>query len=276
MRLINSHTLQFEEGLAYRPGYIAFKYLLEGEEKSPDNFSLVLANEHADFFSPRHRHAWDQVRYCVSGSVPIGPKLALDAGEVGYFPEGVYYGPQDGDKDRIVFVLQFGGASGNGFLGLDQIEAGRKALLKTGSFDGGVYKRHGQPGQQDGYEAIWEEVFGHKIVYPKPRYKAPILINPGHFDWREDPGHPGVSRKYLGTFSERKLEMELVRVAPGASLVSRSESARQFLLTTSGEGTCAGEAYAALAANQIEPGENIPMSAATETKFLRVVVPLLS
>lgn len=276
MQIVNSESLEFERGLSHRSGYIAFKYLLEGEENSPDNFSLVLADEGADFYSPRHRHAWDQVRFCVSGSVPIGPKVTLEAGEVGYFPEGGYYGPQDGDVDRVVFVLQFGGASGNGYLSLHQMEEGQEALLAQGSFEGGVYKRDGTRGQQDGYEAIWETVFGEKVDYPKPRYKAPVLMNPQNFPWHQDPDCADVQRKALGTFSERKLEIEFIRLAVGTTFIPQHPSARQFLLTSSGAGHCGDAPYSPLTAIQIEPGEKAELVASEDTELLRLVIPMLA
>ena len=41
----------------------------------------------------------------------------MEGGEIAYFPESAYYGPQEGGEDRIVVLLQFGGASGQGFIG---------------------------------------------------------------------------------------------------------------------------------------------------------------
>ena len=45
------------------------------------------------YFTPRHRHNFDQIRYTLSGlqSTGLGD---LAGGECGYFPEGSHYGPQ--------------------------------------------------------------------------------------------------------------------------------------------------------------------------------------
>src|SRR4030088_2898167 len=45
------------------------------------------------YFTPRHRHNFDQIRYTLTGiqSTGLGD---LAAGECGYFPEGSHYGPQ--------------------------------------------------------------------------------------------------------------------------------------------------------------------------------------
>jgi len=45
--------------------------------------------------------------------------LFVEGGEIAYFPESAHYGPQEGGDDRIVVLLQFGGASGQGFIGVD-------------------------------------------------------------------------------------------------------------------------------------------------------------
>ena len=84
--------------LRHRKGKILIKRLIEGEAESPENYGLHIGRESAEFFSPRHRHPWDQIRYCISGSVPIAPHKTLDHGEVGYFPEGLHYGPQKGPE----------------------------------------------------------------------------------------------------------------------------------------------------------------------------------
>jgi len=119
------------ENLAsHRQGGMAHKLLFEGEEGSPDNFVWVLADEGADYYSPRHRHAWDQVRLCLEGSIPISKGLRIDEGEVGYFPEGVTYGPQAGGPDRKTLVLQVGGASGQGYLSARQLREARAALAE--------------------------------------------------------------------------------------------------------------------------------------------------
>ena len=45
------------------------------------------------YFTPKHRHNFDQIRYTLSGlqSTGLGD---LAGGECGYFPEGSHYGPQ--------------------------------------------------------------------------------------------------------------------------------------------------------------------------------------
>ena len=67
------------------------------------------------YFTPRHRHNFDQIRYTLSGLQSTGHG-DLAAGEVGYFPEGSYYGPQKQEGECSCLVLQFQGASGERLL----------------------------------------------------------------------------------------------------------------------------------------------------------------
>ena len=56
-------------------------------------------------------------------------------GMVGYFPEAVYYGPQSQDPSITckTIVLQFGGASGSGYLSRAEVHAGMKELAQANS-----------------------------------------------------------------------------------------------------------------------------------------------
>ena len=126
--LVHAGRMAWGENLAaQRAGRMAHKVLFEGAEGSPDNYLWVMANEGSDYYAPRHRHPWDQVRLCLEGAIPIGRDLKIEAGEVGYFPEGVHYGPQEGGPDRVTLVLQIGGASGLGYLSKDQLRRVRSA-----------------------------------------------------------------------------------------------------------------------------------------------------
>src|SRR3954453_8805912 len=115
------------------------------------------------------------------------------------------------------------------------------------TFERGVFKRIGQlaPGEkrnQDSYEAIWEHVNKRKLVYPKPRYGEPILIKPEGFEWETREDQPGVATKPLCVFSERQLQLSVIKLEPGAraSQAARGGVAIGFVLQ--GEGTVNGEA----------------------------------
>ena len=270
MQVVQAAQMDWGENLAsHRQGGMAHKVLFEGEEGSPDNYVLVLAREGSDYYSPRHRHAWDQVRFCLEGSVPIGRDLSVDAGEIGYFPEGVPYGPQAGGPDRIVLLLQFAGSSGLGYLSAGQMRRAREALSAEGRFEKGVFRRErGEgPKNQDAYEAIWRQATGRPIVYPKPRYKTPIVIRPGGFPWRPAEGVAGVRRRTLGVFPERGLSLDMVALDKGAAWAADPGDARRLVFVTAGAGRWGEEAYVTQSAIRLEPGEGATVSAAEDTEL---------
>jgi hypothetical protein len=238
----------------------------------------VLADEGADYYAPRHRHAWDQVRLCLEGSIPIGKDLRLDEGEVGYFPEGVPYGPQEGGPNRKTLVLQVGGASGLGYLSARQLREARAALAAEGVFEGGVFRRARGEGKAnlDAYEAIWRHVTGRPIDYPKPRYKAPVLMRPEAFPWRDDADAAGVRRRRLASFPERGLELEFLALDPGARLELGAAPARRLLFVRSGSGLCGGEAYEALTAIRVEPGETAILDAHEAGEIFAITLTLVA
>jgi hypothetical protein len=96
---------------------LAFKCFFIGQPGTPENYAFTLAKQNGSFFSPRHRHNFDQFRLAWRGDVNIAPKVDLQQGHLGYFPEGTHYGPQDDPEgNRETLVLQFGGASGQGYM----------------------------------------------------------------------------------------------------------------------------------------------------------------
>ena len=124
----------------HRAGRIEFKRLLHGTSGRPDNFELSLVRTFADYATPRHRHNFDQIRCCLSGAMNYAPRKDLVAGSVAYFPEGTFYGPQRMAGESLVLLLQLGGASGQGFMRYEDLQAGHAALAARGTFAGGIYR----------------------------------------------------------------------------------------------------------------------------------------
>ena len=260
--------------LRHRKGNILIKDLLEGEDGSPENYKFFLSKESADFYSPRHRHPWDQIRFCLDGSVPIGPRKTVDAGEIGYFPEGVHYGPQDGD-DRFVAILQFGGASGQGILSSGQVNRGFDELSSEGTFVDGVFRRKSGPGKrnQDGYAAVWEKITGEEMINPPPRYKEPVVMNPKHFAWRPVPGATGVAQQEIGSFSERGTRIDFYRLTPGPRRAIPDTPHLRLLYMVKGTGTCGRHPYRRHTSMELAPGEKIRFAPKTTTEILSITIP---
>jgi hypothetical protein len=202
----------------HRGGNIDFVRLHQGIPGTAGNFEFSLIQTGADYQTPRHRHNFDQVHHILAGRHQWAPDQWMPVGSIGYFTEGCFYGPQHGGPSTQL-GLQFGGASGNGFMSYDQLGQGNRELAERGTFEHGAYTWVDESGKQhraDGYEAIWEHVNGRKITYPEPRYDKPIIIYPDAMQWRPIRAS-GVHHKHAGTFGERSLSVGFVGIDVGAS-----------------------------------------------------------
>ena len=254
-------------------GEVAHKRLFEGEEGSPDNYMLVMSKEPKSFFSPRHRHPWDQIRFCLEGKVPIAKGLYVEGGEIGYFPESAHYGPQEGGEDRIVLLLQFGGASGQGFIGPDRVKQAHLELAAHGRFEGGVYTRDVTEGRRnwDAYEAIWLHVMGGALSYAPPAYKTPIVMRPDALPWVPT-SEPGISVRSVGVFPHRGLSITSRRIEAGATLCLPKSPALRFIFIMDGEGTSAGESLRRWSVARLQPGEGANLRVSIRLELLELSV----
>ena len=160
------------------------------EFRSGDEVFGICAGAFADYATPRHRHNFDQIRCGLSGAMNYAPRKDVVAAAVAYFPEGTFYGPQRMAGESLVLLLQLGGASGQGFMCYEELQAGHAALAARGTFADGIYRgADGRP--RDGYEAVWEHVHGRPISYPPPRFEEPILMWPAHGPWMASRNEPG-------------------------------------------------------------------------------------
>jgi hypothetical protein len=219
------HVVQIEsapliERQHVREGVFRSRRILNGTPGTPGNFSLQIGVT-PSYYSPRHRHNFDQVRYQLEGDFDFGGDGVMKAGSIAYFPEGTHYGPQSSAAENATLVLQFGGASGGGYISQAEYEKAAAELAKHGTFAKGVYTRVKPDGgkiNKDAYEAVWEQVNGRPLVYPKERYQRPVFMDPENFEWVESGEGPGVSAKFLGEFSERRTRVAFFKVAPAATL----------------------------------------------------------
>ena len=188
MKIVQGDEIPLKRGLEHRGGTFYGRVLAEGEEGRLDNFQLNYGQQGGDFYSPRHRHNFEQIRFQLEGTLDYSRDGKLSEGMVGYFPEGTSYGPQvpvNGEQSTTI-VFQCGGASGGGYLSQAQIRKGNQELLEFGAFVDGVFRRReGVPGKknQDGFQAIWEHVNGRALRFPKRRYEKPVLMEPDNFAW---------------------------------------------------------------------------------------------
>jgi hypothetical protein len=276
MKASRSSTTNSDVVGTMREGVLAQKHLLVGEDNSPNNFDLNLGRTGGGGWrAPRHRHNFDQIRYVMKGNYPYGENLTLPEGWIAYFPESVYYGPQDRPEGLETMVLQFGGASGQGYLSVAQREAANAALNQKGEFKKGMFiytDEHGQPQQKDGSEACFEEATGRKLEFAPPRYEDVIAMNPNAYEWMPTKAQ-GVSVKWLGSFTERNARIGFVRIDPGATYDAGLHPSIEILFLAKGEVTFNGEAYGPESAFEFEAHEGpIGLKATQPTEFVCMVL----
>jgi len=278
MKVVQADQLSFVRGLEYRGGTFHSIIMMEGEPGTLGNFQVSYGKIGGDFFSPRHRHNFEQIRFQVEGTLDFARDGKLEEGMVGYFPEGVAYGPQsqDAGSDVATIVLQCGGASGGGYLSQDEVRAGMTALREEGEFRDGVFRRRADvPGKRnvDGYQAIWEHRNGRPMKYPQARYSRPFMMNPKHYSWVPLEQSPGVSEKFLGTFTERRSSASFLKFTSG----SRCDvTGRCVLVVMSGKGRTGEHELRRLTTLHLERGEHASLEAREETIVMRFGLPDLS
>jgi hypothetical protein len=278
MKIVQADQLPLERGLEYRGGMFHFRRVLEGEPGTIGNFQLSLGQSSGDFYSPRHRHNFEQIRFQIEGTLEFGRDGKMKPGMVGYFPEGVAYGPQTQQPDQapLTAVLQFGGSSGNGYIARDEVKQGMMELRQFGEFKDGIYRRNpGVPGKRnlDGYQAVWEHINKRPMKYPKGRYEKPVFMDSASYEWVPSDDEPGVHEKLLGVFTERRTEAGFLKLEPGAAHEAKG---RGVYLVVSGAGTVAGEPLRRLTTVYLDRGEKVRLSATAETVILHLGLPNLA
>ncbi len=277
MRIINIDDVPMVERPNIRGGTLLSRRLLTGEPGTPGNFSLQLSST-PTYFSPRHRHNFDQVRFQIAGDFDFSTDGVMKPGSVAYFPEGTYYGPQQCDNGSETLVLQFGGASRSGYLSAEEYERAASELASRGAFSNGVYTRLKPDGgkiNKDAYEAVWEQVNGRPLEYPGQRYLRPVFMDPENFAWLPVADQPGASCKRLGEFSELRTRLSLYKIAPGASLALADHS---IYFVASGSGAAAGKPFRPHATIHVGAGEqgSATASASDPVELLHIGLPHLS
>ena len=230
-----------------RPGSILRQNLLAGTAEDALSFRLIRSqyqDGESAFESPRHHHAFQQLRWTESGSVNYAPGQEIPEGDLAYFPRGAYYGPQRKDQGAAL-LLQYG--FGDEFLhrhGLqerDDAEEVLRRLREVGTFTGGEYvdtdPDTGRHRHRDAVQAIYEARAGGDFTVPPAGYEAPILIHPAAFS--SYTAGPGVEIKLLGSFHDHPgphadLSISIVRLTGDADYVFTADRAQIAWTTRDG------------------------------------------
>lgn len=255
--------------------------LLEGEEGAPNNYHLSY-NQGGEggtmWTTPRHRHNSEHFRHPLEGDYVMSPKVVIPAGWVAYVPESVYYGPQEQSPNLKMVLTHCGGPSGYGFPSHRQKREARKTLTaKGGTFKNGIYTyvdENGAHHNQDSFEALWEEIFGRRIVYPPPRFHDFVLMNPHSFSWIKDTENPGIARKMLGSFTERDTRVGFIRGDTNAAIPFGTENSPEAIFIKEGSLSFDGQVYGPLTAFGIKAAEApVSLTVADECELWYVKFP---
>jgi len=276
MKIVHFEDVAFKERLPrHRDGRFEYKALVEGTPGTPGNFILQAVRTYGDFFSPRHRHNFDQFRFQLEGMFDFGGNSKMTTGSIAYFPEGTFYGPQSSSEDSLTIVLQFGGASGSGYISKEEFLGGSADLQKVGQFQKGAFTQveNGQKRNKDGYQAVWEHIKKRPLEYPAVRYHDPIFMNPRGFAWVPVADEPGLFEKRLGVFTERETTASFLRLEPMARARLRQQS---LYFIIKGRGHIADVSVDPRTTIYLEPDENAEVVANEETEILHLGLPDMS
>jgi hypothetical protein len=281
MRLADTPNMPWQNYAGQRGTGLLYKHLFEGVEGRPDNYEMriIRFSQEADYYAPRHRHNFDQFRWPLRGEINYAPGLDLFPGQLGYFPEGAHYGPQEIPAERDFMIVQFAGANGDGYMGAEQTARGVAELQSNGEFVRGVYKgtsAEGKPYNKDGYEAVWEQVNGRSIEYSTPRYTTTIVMDPDAYGWIPMDSDGTVAIKRLGSFTERSIDASLLKVKGSGkhTVVARPQVQLGFVI----DGQCEieGHTLGETAGFELQPSESLDLSASTDMTFLLLSMPNFS
>lgn len=238
------------------------------------------------FTSPRHRHAFQQLRWTESGQINYGPDQYIHAREMAYFPRGAYYGPQVKDTG-VGLLLQLGFHEEHQYGGVwaNVREEAIKRLRENGTFTDGVYvdtdPDTGQRRERDSGQALYEEQYetltGQRFIVPDDGYHTPILLHPQAFEYYA--ARPGLEVKHLGCFFDHPgphgdIRLSVLRLSPGGAYEFEPDRA-QLAWTTDAGLRAADRTYPELTYLYSPRDEKSEISAASTIEVFVVEFPRL-
>ncbi|MEB8326023.1 hypothetical protein NGF75_08485 [Dietzia kunjamensis] len=204
---------EWEQASTHRTPGIDIKPLVSRDKKGESFEFNIVRFGGEDFWSPRHRHNFDQIRIGLEGETRYG-KGALKPRHIGYFPESTWYGPLSVAEPSIQGILQLDGPSRCGYITYNHLDPATEQLKQEGNFEGGFWVS--ATGEKiDGFQASWERATGKKMVYPTRRFTEPFYMDLDAFAWLEQAN--GVAHKLIGEFNERGTRIEMLRLDAGAT-----------------------------------------------------------
>lgn len=197
-----------------------------------------------DFYSPPHRHTFDQVQYMLKGRGKIGVQ-EVGPGDILFVPEGAFYGPLTlvGDETFEKVNIQVPGPTKGFYPVFAEQHAASAELKKIGTIEKGRFTRDGKT--IDSFEAIVLHMTGEIPEYPDPLVRSATIFNTVAREWRPVEDRPGISVKHVAYLSEVGPNIKLVRIDPGAELAGSSTNWDEVRFVVEGSVDFEGESYPA-------------------------------
>ncbi len=264
-------------------GQEGFKYkrLFTGAVGKPGNFEMVVLRTESTSdvkHYPRHKHAFEQMRLTLKGEPDWTPGSVTPEGWVIYMGAGTPYGPYERQAGHEQLHVQFAGAGCPPFVNYEEMTVARDALIKTGSFEKGVYTwldENGRKHNKDGHTATVEYATGKPLIMPPARIADPVNMNPEAYRWNRIA--PGVEAKELGSFTEGKTRVGFLRLQKGVSYEMPRSEQRTLLFVYGGTGAVNGAAIAERDGIMLDPGESGVTVTAKDTLVLYLLaLPLIA
>jgi hypothetical protein len=174
-------------------------------------------------------------------------------------------------------LLQVAGPSGHGYMSERQLNASMAELQERGNFHNGIYTWYDADGvkhNQDSYEAVREHAFKQPVRYPRPRYETPILFRPERFDYIPALDGAGVAFRHLGTFNERRLMLQMMRLDAGTAMDLGDAGQTLLVYCIHGKGTVGDKAWRASSAFEVRKGTQVRVEAASDSEFYLFGLPV--
>jgi hypothetical protein len=225
--------------------------------------------------SRRHRHNCSEIRYVLKGNWHSGDRN-LEPGDLGYFPESTYYGPQKYEEEVTHLGMHFAGPSPTSFyLPPDARERSWEELRASGvRVEGGV-AMFPDGRKLDPSNATDARLGGGELEFAPPRYDEPIFIKTGNFPWRQTASR-GVSTKHLAYFNDVGPNLTMLRLEPGAVAPGGHSVCVDMRVVLSGDVVYAGKKCPAVTRLYFAPGatfDEIGSQSGAEILVLQIAVP---
>ena len=240
-----------------------------------NNLWLSLSDMEDGWYSPRHMHNFDQIRYVLDGETGF-TDWDLHAGECAYFPAGASYGPQEQHGTASLFTLQFPGANGQYYLTPEQVEETVARLrAEDPTFGQGGKGVDKQRRVRDSYEIVWETHQNAPVEYPVSTFSGPV-----RFDRSEpinDEHVAGGDATLLGEVESNGLQVLRVHSSGPLHIAPAAPERTEFWILEQGVVGFGGRELTPLTVIQLQAGaDELDLAVLAEARFTVLRLPELA